>query len=350
MGSRIRVIFIRKALVMLMFLWGIVNSALAENGAEENDIQAGFTERDNELLSNSLNYLGYDSTDRVYRTEFVEVEGQDNVVSLIYDDEQMIGEYVKLETENGTYESFLIDNCKTMYELFTEEKPVVDGKIVNLPAVKAVEIQNAEIEGTVSAAAVQPGDYEYIDHAPANYLVGMASEGGIVLISNVENSYAPGTTTGICWAACGASVVNYFRGTNYTAVSMYNKVKTALNANPVGSVYYIEKMFDLCNTRSSNKAGKLSYFLCKAYLSDNSPIFCMIYRENGTDGHAVVLCGVFKMYQSYGYLFMDPNVSGKYVLNYMDYSVIRGSNSVFSYYDGMSTPYTEWSYTFYNFY
>lgn len=341
----------KRVLVVLSMLLLSTGSALAEDTSEKNGFYAEFTERDNELINQSLNYLGYDSAGRVYRTAFMEVEGQDNVVSLLYDDEQLIGEYVKLETEDGTYESFIIDNCDTLYELFTEEKPMVNGTIVNLPASEAIEIQDVEIVETASTAAIQPGDYELIDHAPANYLVGTASQGEIVLISNVSNDVSPDTGLGICWAAGGASVINYYKGSGISALYVYNYVKSKLGATPYGTIADIKNMFGFFNIGYLSRSGKLSYSELLACLSKGSPVYSMISRYDAGGnrfGHVVVLCGAFRISTSYGYIFMDPNVNSKYVLNYMDYSVISNTSTTFSYNNG-TRLYTKWENTIYNF-
>lgn len=347
MSNQMNMSVTKRIFVLLTVLFLSTSIAFAEDNPDENDSNAEFTERDNALINNSLNYLGYDSADRVYRTDFIEVKEQDSMVSLIYDDEQLIGEYIKLETADDTYESFIIENCDALYELLTEEKPMVDNEIVNLPSSEAITIEDIEIEEAASTTDVE-ASYKGISQAAASYLVNTASEGGIVLVENVSNITSPDNNKKLCWAACGASVVRYYRDINIDTLGVYNAVKHITGTVPVGTASTIQKMFDIFLIGYQYRSGKVAYSGVINILSDGSPIFCGI-RAGAFTGHAVLLCGAFKMYDTYGYVYMDPDIDGKYVLNYMDYDIINTTSTSYKYYAGGVNVFTKCEFVLYHF-
>ncbi|MBQ8280841.1 MAG: hypothetical protein IJZ25_00360 [Lachnospiraceae bacterium] len=326
---------LKKTIFYLLLALNINLMAFGVALASENNSDNEFSERDYELINYSLNYLGYDSSDEVYFTEFIDVENSDRIVTIIYNNEHMIGEYVKLETEDGIYESFIIENNEYLFDLFTSDSPVIKDEIVDLPKSNNFEITEVELSYSVSSKATSTNKWSHINKAPANYLVNSATNGKIVLVDNVENCSDPVTNAGLCWTAAGASIINYYKKTSLTALSVYNSLKSAWGVSSIsGNIANIQKMFNFYSMSPDRKDGKLVYNQILNTLNNGSPIFCAIH--NGTYGHIVVLCGAFNISTSYGYIYMDPNVSDCYVLNYLDYSMISNSSTSYYYYSGLT--------------
>ncbi len=65
--------------------------------------------------------------------------------------------------------------------------------------------------------------------------------------------------------------------------------------------------------------------------------------------HVIVLCGAFRISQSYGYIYMDPNIESGYVLNYLDLSVIGNNADSRLYYYSGNNFYYKCNGMFYNF-
>lgn len=178
------------------------------------------------------------------------------------------------------------------------------------------------------------------------------AEGAIVKVGNVENDKLS-NGVGLCWAACGASIVNFIMGTNYSAKSMFDKVNAAISGTPAGTVRNMKSMLDVCLLKYYQKSGKLTYDLVLDQHKKGSPIMCCIWganTETGVEGgHVVVLCGSFHISESYGYVYMDPNVHNKLVINYMNYAQITSTSDDLYYFGGYEMFYNKCDYTFFNF-
>lgn len=138
---------------------------------------------------------------------------------------------------------------------------------------------------------------------------------------------------GLCWAACGASVANYYRGFSYDANDVYKIVQNATGVDvPKGKPATIKCMFSKLGMHYTYLERRLTYTEALKCLSNGKMIMYGVQGEVG--GHAVVLCGVFRINSYYGYIYMDPNVQGGYVLNYNDSSAAKSTTGNFYYYDG----------------
>lgn len=364
-------------LAYLLFAFSMINITYAsENYQEtvENTVPKSPVEEkfDYEKINYSLNYLGYDCNDEIYCTDFIEEcseDGFNTKVSVLYTENEMIGEYVK-SCDEETMElrsCFLVENNEAVFEALTGgnggcvEVSVEDGTV----ELTVNEEENSEQE-QLGSEIFETTEYQVQINTPTlpkHYLMtysdaemmirlNAGSEGALLNVKNVENDNVNGK--GICWAASGASIVNYFNGTNYTARTMYDRVNGAISGTPTGTAANIKTLFDISALKYSYKVGKLTYANVSAQHKKGSPIMCCIQGEDRLDNnakknHAVVLCGSFKISTSYGYIFMDPNVDTKLVINYMDYSQITNSSNDLYYYGGGSIFYLKCEQSFYNF-
>ena len=365
--------FATAAIVCMLFinnLNGIIYASEADS-ANVSDNASPEETSDYEEINYSLNYLGYDSEDTIYCTDYIEASGasgMDTKVAVLYTDTEMIGEYVKTYSEetDETRTCFLVENNEEVFEALAGGESgmievSVDGESIEL----TVDYDETEQED-IETEEFELREYQ-VDITTANnkvyypttaYDVEMmlkitsGAEGYMVKVKNVDNAKLS-NGAGLCWAACGASIVNFIMGTNYSAESMFNKVNAAISGTPTGTVRNMKAMLDVCLLKYYQKSGKLTYSLVLDQHKKGSPVMCCIWGENtetGLEGgHVVVLCGSFHISTSYGYVYMDPNVHNKLVINYMDYSQITSASDDLYYFGGYEMFFNKCDYTFFNF-
>lgn len=301
-----------------------------------------WAERDYKYINQALNYMGYDEEDKVYYTELqgtVKEEDRVTYVSFIYDDERAIGQYIKEETKEDVNSCFIINRGS---ELLNELVKYQEGSKFNIDQ-EEITMEASAIEGAKNKG------WQTISKGSAEYITGFAETGKFLSPGIVSNKtrYANGTDYGLCWAACGASIVNYYLRTSYDTWGVYNKlVKETGLPELIGSAATIRCMFGTLGLRFDELGRRLTYTQALVALDDNSLIMYGI--EGDYSKHGVVLCGTFRINSSYGFVYMDPNVIGGYVLNYNDQSVATSTSGNFYYYNGQER-YTNVYVTYYNF-
>lgn len=145
--------------------------------------------------------------------------------------------------------------------------------------------------------------------------------------------------TGICWAACIASRVNYHKGTSYTARNVYDKCNATgtgrPSGTPEGTQTWIQYGYGLYNISTTYVGSGRTFAQICNLLNSDKPIYCSFSR--GTASHAVLLVGVYQDGSSNIYMFRDPNESGGVVsINVSsdalyDSSLVTYTNSYHSY-------------------
>lgn len=362
-------VFAVTVLLFVQSLSGIIYASEAD--LADGSVGAAEGTSDYEEINYSLNYLGYDSEDTIYCTDYIEVSGapgMDTNVAVLYTNSEMIGEYVKTYNEetDETRTCFLVENNEEVFEALTGSENAnievkVDGESIEL----TVDYDRIEQED-IAAEQFELREYQVDITTPINHKyypttsydvemmlkITSGAEGNLVKVGNVENDKLS-NGVGLCWAACGASIVNFIMGTNYSAKSMFDKVNAAISGTPTGTVRNMKAMLDLCLLKYYQKSGKLTYNLVSDQHKKGSPIMCCIWGENtetgAEGGHVVVLCGSFHISDSYGYVYMDPNVHNKLVINYMNYAQITSTSDDLYYFGGYDMFFNKCDYSFYNF-
>ncbi len=293
-------------------------------------------------INDTLIYLGYDEVDEVYTTEYASNVDASRIVFL-YKEGEMIGEYIATVVGEETYECFIVDDSEVLYNIVTS-----NGEVQIIDDQYGMRIENEDVSYTIykekrdmrfeeiedlsqytlintASISIRESDsecesliltpenktYSPVSSAVAFYLLTTAKSGEVLEVDNVANANNPSTGGGLCWSACG--IPKYEKAMFSTQGLQYN---------------YLE--------------GKLHYYAVMGSLKNDSPIMWAVRRSYvDTDGviqysgHGVVQCGMFNISDTYGYVYMDPNVSSGYVVNYLDYSLLTDtSNDTFYYYAG----------------
>lgn len=324
-------------------------------------------------INDTLIYLGYDEVDEVYTTEYASNVDASRIVFL-YKEGEMIGEYIATVVGEETYECFIVDDSEVLYNIVTS-----NGEVQIIDDQYGMRIENEDVSYTIykekrdmrfeeiedlsqytlintASISIRESDsecesliltpenktYSPVSSAVAFYLLTTAKSGEVLEVDNVANANNPSTGGGLCWSACGACIVNYMKNSSYDALSMYEYVCRRVDNNACGIPKYEKAMFSTQGLQYNYLEGKLHYYAVMGSLKNDSPIMWAVRRSYvDTDGviqysgHGVVQCGMFNISDTYGYVYMDPNVSSGYVVNYLDYSLLTDtSNDTFYYYAG----------------
>lgn len=312
----------------------VVNVFATEREECKNDI----CEEDYNYINYALNYIGYEEGDAVYYTELYETCDEDNnkkYVSFIYDDEKAIGQYIKTESEEDEHSCFVIN-----------AQPNVFNSVINCYNGNEFDITDEDILEEAAVDGAQNEGWERISATNAKYVTGSAASGHFIQAPIIGNTNNPNTNKGLCWAACGASVANYYLGTSYSALSMCAFVRNVTHEEPVGSPEFQIAMYDALGFDYDYIERRLTYSQALTALENGSLIKYKMVSTVGS--HSVILCGVFRISTSYGFIYMDPNISGAYVLNCNDASVAKTTSGKFYYYNGQ-VLFTSVESTFFNF-
>ncbi len=322
---------------IMAFNVGVTNVSAKEREDCKPD-KREWRQEDYERLNQTLNYLGYDENDKIYYTELMQTQNkEDNVkyVSFVYDDERAIGQYVLEENGEKTDECFIIN----------KDSEILNGLVTHMTG-EVFEIEEEVLEEVASDLEAENKSWEKLSESAAKYLTGFAPQGAFIRIGYISNSNNPTTGSGLCWAACGAAIVNYYYNYSYDALSMYEYVRRRTGGIPVGNVSYQRGMFDMFGLNYDYTNGRLTFEQVITCIKKGSVVKYSLQRDGGA--HATILCGAFRISDSYGFIYMDPNVSGGYVLNYNPKDIATSNGKDFYYWNGQQ-QYT-WIYgTFYNF-
>ncbi|MCR4840850.1 MAG: hypothetical protein K5848_04820 [Lachnospiraceae bacterium] len=341
-----------KSIILLAFFVVLFGIACAESKGESELTQI---QKDN--IMGTIEYLKLVDSEYIY---VACAEGNNKSVFFIYDDNSMIGLYVVYE--NCPAESFIIDASDELYEMVrnNDTKVYLDKGIalelagevyvVNIENKMSGSSGNGEIIDGVNNVTATEGNHYEIGESVAYYLIGIASEGYFLNVSHVDNADHPVYEGGgLCWCASGSSIHNYYRITHYNALSMYYKVKSMTGGIPTGTESYEKAVFTLVSRLNYVfLAGKPNYNSVKQSLANGSPLMTCFYCDAENVAHAVVLCGLLHIQNSYGYIYMDPNVGSGYVVNYQDYSYLNNSSNTI-YYCAGDTIYNRMRRSFRNF-
>ncbi|MCR4840442.1 MAG: hypothetical protein K5848_02750 [Lachnospiraceae bacterium] len=323
-----------KFLAVLLVFVMIVNNVHAYRNDEKL-----YTDEQINRITGAIQQMYDIDCDYVYAAR---AESEDTIADFIYTDDKMLGVYVT-DKQTGM-ESFIFDDSPVLYEMIRkgEAKVSLKGEICVrsgddvYPIVYAEKASDHSGMAETGIVSETGEDYEVISAGVAVYLSNMASQGYFINMPIIENDINPyDDYSGLCWAACGASITNHYRPSSYQAISMCCAVYNKIGYCPVGNEYCQKTMYSQVSQLSYvYYGGKLTYAIVTSSLAGGSPIVINVERTSDATGHAVIICGSIHISTSYGYIYMDPNVASGYVLNYQAFSVLSSSSNPFYYYAG----------------
>lgn len=152
----------------------------------------------------------------------------------------------------------------------------------------------------------------------------------------VPNDTSPATGDGLCWAASIASIGSYKTNvTPYTALQIYNLVRSHYGTEPTGTKKYILGGFDILGLNYEYSPGGLEFSDVKLFIQRNSPIYASIRDANGNNAHGVVICGYSAYNGATLVRLMDPNK------DFITYGSFYSDETTFTY-AVSGTTYTDW--------
>lgn len=229
---------------------------------------------------------------------------------------------------------------------------------------KNVKLNSDEYE--IETASINDSEYttdfSYIGTHKKKYETIKNTKNTLMLYTTKLDLIANGeiNNQGICWAATGASIINYKRGgtVKCNARKVYYDLKKKYNADPVGNIQWEKRMWEYYAISMKYVEHKLSFTDVLYLMESHKPVFCSFLHneENSAKNyaHAVALCGCYYRtdLQRYYYVYMDPNMpmngENVYVVNHIFPSELNGNTGYKFYYNpGNGDIYNNWRYAFY---
>lgn len=120
---------------------------------------------------------------------------------------------------------------------------------------------------------------------------------------------------GLCWAACAASLGEYYTDIDLEAIDVYTGLQGIYGGTPVGSRDWLLRSAQYYGLTGNYETSGYSFATVRSFLRNDKPIYAAIRRidnNNNTHAHAVVIDGYANVSGStnYCYRMMDPNVDG----------------------------------------
>ena len=223
-----------------------------------------------------------------------------------------------------------------------------------------IEIQSDKIDGEVDKVIQTKGynakNVTVGSHYRTPSQISSTSNKILYYMNDVSFRQNYNINGGICWAAAGASIIDFKLNTNFTTKNVYNSLKNAYGATPIGTDDWIQRMWNLYGVPMTYVSHRVSFNTIMQKLGSRNPIMCnFFYSPDGqslTVGHSVVLCGCYYRtdLRKYYYVYMDPNYanSGLYVVNHIPVSVLDYEEGTDFYYnDGNGLIFNNWISAFY---
>ena len=339
-----------KLIVLVVAIMAVTGISFADEGHADE-----LTKDQIDTISGTVKFLSITDNDEIL-VSFA--EGTEKRVYFLYTEDEMVGVY--FEDPENQLKCFITDTSPVLLEMLKDDncEAYVDNGIYVRLGEEIYCVSRAERKSAVSSESYDEVGvltetnwvYTTITKSVAIYLTDMAAEGYFASVNYVENDDSPYDGEGICWAASGAAIINKYRSASYTALSLWYHVQDVVGGNPVGNEFYEKFMFSLGGGLGyTYDGGKATYSQVTGSLSNGSPLMTCFGSADNVYRHAVVLCGSLHIATSYGYIYMDPNVSGGYVVNYQPYTVLNSSSINCCYYAGGVAHYVKMNRNFRNF-
>lgn len=273
----------------------------------------------------------------------IAVKSDDGEMAIVYDDVEKIisgenaGEIIPSENED-------ISVKKIKYTDENEKVNIKADKYESL--VDESLVTNDYNAGSVAVGSSQKTAAQ-IANVPTTILYHMN-------IVNFRENYS--INGGICWAASGASIINYKLNTNYSTLDVFNTLSNVYGVTPVGSIEWKQRMWSYYGVPMTLAQHRLSFNTVVQKLGSRCPIFCDFFLSTDgvtlTQGHSVVLCGCYYRtdLQKYYYVYMDPNYAplNVYIVNHIPEYVLNSEVGTGFYYNpGSGTVLNNWVNAFY---
>lgn len=367
--------------------------------AEQMSYEAAVSEENTgfyEEVGSMLGYFGYDESESIYCSQLLDVitEDKDEKAMLVFEEEEIVGLLLGTDINGETLYSFIYNDFEELSENVKEGNEIAlvsnDEQLVCVSddEIELLAGDKEELSDTIEEINnMEKVECEKIKKIPlpdnisfeVNEKQMPIKEEGIAYeeINNNLNEYKNVVTDakiaidryhtsykllnvpwlvnensdygkGLCWTAAGAMISRYYGKGNYTAKSLYRKLKNSYNKEPVGTKDWFNTMFAALNLRYNVYDRKLSYDEVFTELKKNRPITVSLRRYiNGKHmgAHSVVLCGSFCYLADakYYYVYRDSNVNG-YVVNSIISSTLQTKTGSTFYYVG-ADDYNNWDMT-----
>ncbi len=341
------------AVVTVFYLWGII----AKASADETDQMNWF----NDSAFSCFRAAGLDIQKSYCVSESFVIKNDENECVLIYFvfcDGKCIGELLTNEYSESC--AFLQVNCEDITDIFLKNVNIAitspdadhicvvrsdNGKVI---CVYGNAVENKILGGSIvqfSPIILQPMTIpESLKESESR---SVTDESCNLNVPTHGNPVSPDNGYGLCWVSSALSMIEYRQGvTNYTVVDVYDMLKSSYDTStygfPVGNSTWILRLFNLFTYSIAYGNTGLYFNSVKGIIDNDKPIFAGLHNWDGSQGHAVVVCGYSRFSSDgltfhYSYRLCDPNVPLGYVV-----VSASGSNINITY-----GQYTQWTSCYY---
>ena len=388
MQNKITIKRISAILFSIFILWIEMSQTSVVFASQNEEINNDFINEEScyEEVGYILGYFGYESNEEIYCSQLLDIENEndDSKAMLVFEDEDIIGLLSTSVIDDEVIYSFIYNDFEELNNTNFLEKEVaianIDENIVfitddneeiivyeengnnNTKETDLIQYDKIETESIELVPLPQDVIKEIDIVASADDTIYEESNTDTSKYTDVtmDTSYANDryhtayyminvpyvsndkvNDSGLCWAATGASLSNYFKRTNYTARNIYDNLNKKYTGEPVGSNEWYKRMLSMLGLKYNFYERKLSYNEVYSSLKSGRPI--KIGISDGSVAHAIILCGTFIYLNDakYYYVYRDPTFSG-YIVNSIVEST-RTTNSGTTFYFKVSGLYNNWN-------
>lgn len=201
------------------------------------------------------------------------------------------------EEENNQIAVIVEEDSICLINSQNESVMISNSETSNVPSSSALPNGSANLSTSVISPSVS---------VSAALVTRSGTDSGTVPVKYVPQGNHP-----LCWASCMASIVNYYKGTNYGAtqiantVAHYNGQGEYTGATIEECAYWYNSTYNIISHQSNSK---LSYDTVYSNASNGKPIhaFCSNYTNPSDDGHYVVVRGCYISNSVVYYRIMNP--------------------------------------------
>ena len=198
------------------------------------------------------------------------------------------------EEENNQIAVIVEEDSICLINSQNESVMISNSETSNVPSSSALPNGSANLSTSVISPSVS------VSAAPVTR---SGTDSGTVPVKYVSQG---GRNSTLCWAACMASIVNYYKGTNYSASQVAYAVGGDYDGQKLNDVaYWFNSKYGIV---ANQVYSKLSYNTVYNNASNGKPIYasCSNYTSPSDDGHAVVVRGCYISNSVVYYRIMNP--------------------------------------------
>lgn len=296
-------------------------------------------------LSNPIPVYNFDSNNEEIGRLYFAFDGTENIASLLvysYDDQYCssfyMSNYKAINQILDSGENIILGCSNDCLLMFTDDDVYIlenpNDHTVYINSSNAVPINGMPLSQATELSVAPQGRLRYYN----------------LSVPFVKNDSSPLSGTGLCWAACLASKINYEKGTSLTAIDIWNtcwdRASNEDTVDPEGTDLWVKTAASEYGISIQTQSGQMNTNQITSRLRQKDPAIAVISGKNSSNkevGHAILLNSFDEDADFYELSFMDPNEAGDRIYIYLSFSHSDlDSGKGFVYRTSWGSTYTSW--------